>query len=246
MDLGASLPYWLKRSSAKKSGLALHLAEKGGLATTASSFQPSVLRALQGVLLPQIKVAVVDAVQDHVHPRQVVGGAVHLLAVIVVDMLDLPRDAQQQRAGAAGRVIDGFEARLARGHNPRQDGGDLLRRVELARLLARAAGKLADEVFVGIAQDVALGIVQPEVDGVQVDQNFGDEVVFVFFGAAQFGGGEVEVFEQLVEIIFAGGAHGGAFDVVEDLGQVVEDEFGWGFLAARAARLWKSSAGRRK
>ena len=38
-----------------------------------------------------------------------------------------------------------------------EDVGNLLRRVELARLLARAGGKLADQVFVGIAQRVDVG-----------------------------------------------------------------------------------------
>ena len=33
----------------------------------------------------------------------------------------------------------------------------MLRRIELARLFARASGELADQVFVGIAEDVAVG-----------------------------------------------------------------------------------------
>src|SRR5690606_39877448 len=43
------------------------------------------------------------------------------------------------------------------GDNAREDGGDLLRRVELARLLARAGGKLADQVLVGVAERIDLG-----------------------------------------------------------------------------------------
>ena len=38
-----------------------------------------------------------------------------------------------------------------------EDVGNLLRRVELARLLAGTGGKLADQVFVGIAQRVDVG-----------------------------------------------------------------------------------------
>ena len=38
-----------------------------------------------------------------------------------------------------------------------EDAGNLLRRVELARLLAGTGGKLADQVFIGIAQRVDVG-----------------------------------------------------------------------------------------
>ena len=41
-------------------------------------------------------------------------------------------------------------------HELRQQRRDFRRRVELARLLARAGGELADQVFVHVADDVAL------------------------------------------------------------------------------------------
>jgi hypothetical protein len=39
----------------------------------------------------------------------------------------------------------------------RQNAGNLLRRVELAGLLAGTGGKLADQVFIGVAQGVLVG-----------------------------------------------------------------------------------------
>ena len=44
---------------------------------------------LQSVFIPQIEALVVDAVQDHVHPREVVSRGIHLLPVEVADFLDL-------------------------------------------------------------------------------------------------------------------------------------------------------------
>ena len=42
-------------------------------------------------------------------------------------------------------------------HDGREDVGNLLRRVELARLLARAGGKLAHQVFISLAQRINVG-----------------------------------------------------------------------------------------
>jgi hypothetical protein len=39
----------------------------------------------------------------------------------------------------------------------RQNAGNLLRRVKLARLLAGTGGELADQIFIGIAQRVGVG-----------------------------------------------------------------------------------------
>lgn len=137
---------------------------------------------LQRVLVLQIESLVVDAVQDHVHAGEVVCGRVHLLSIEAAHVLDLLRHAQQQGAGAAGGVIDVLEAPFPGGDDLGQNGADFLRRVELARLLSRAAGELADEVFVGIAQHVGLGIGQAEVDLVKVAEHLGDEFVFLALG----------------------------------------------------------------
>ena len=69
---------------------------------------------------------------------------------------------EQQRAGAAGEIQHALQPLLRAGLRflavQRDDGGEdvgnLLRGVELARLLAGPGGKLADQVFVGIAQRV--------------------------------------------------------------------------------------------
>ncbi len=221
---GASLPYWLKRSSLVNKGLALHCAEKGRIGDNGLRLQFRVLRMLEGVFLLDVKLAVVDAVEDHVHPREVVGRAVHLLPVKHAHILYLPRHAQEQRTGAAGRVIDGLELLLARGHQLGKDLGDLLRGVKFASLLACAACKLPDEVFVGVAQDIGIGLLQLEVDLVEVGEHLGDDQVAGLGRLAEFGAVEVHVFKEVVKVLFAFGAHGTLLYAQENALEVRQDE----------------------
>jgi hypothetical protein len=102
---------------------------------------------------------------------------------------------EQQGAGAAGEVHHALQPLLGPGLRflavQRDDGGEdvgnLLRGVELARLLAGPGGELADQVFIGIAQRV-------DVRG-ELRQPFGDLLddgaelgVPVGVGLAQLGG----------------------------------------------------------
>ena len=178
----------------------------------------------QGVLVPQVEALVVDAVQDHVHAGEVVGGRVHLLTVEFPHVLDLLRHPQQQRGRAAGGVIGALELLLPGGDDPGEDGADLLRGVELARLLPRTAGELADEVFVGIAQHVGIGIAEPEVDLVEVDEHLGDEFVFLVLGFSELGRAEIEILKQSLEVFLAIVPHGAGLDVFEDGGEFLQNE----------------------
>ena len=87
-----------------------------------------------------------------------------------IDLADAVRPhavahVQQQRARAAGKVehavqllpLAGLRLLAVERDDGGEDAGDLLRRVKLARLLARAGRELADQVFVGIAQRVGVG-----------------------------------------------------------------------------------------
>jgi len=179
---------------------------------------------LQGVLVPQVKTLIVNTVQDHVHPCQVVGGRVHLLTVELPDILALLRHPQEQRGRAASGVIGTLELLLPGGDDLGENGADLLRSVELARLLPRATGELADEVFVGIAQHVGLGVVEPEVDLVQVDEHLGDEFVLLVLGFPQLGRAEIEILEQSLEVFLAIVSHRAGLNVLQDGGEFLQDE----------------------
>ena len=121
----------------------------------------------QGVAVVDFELGVLHPVQQHVHAGEVVGGDVLFLAV---DLADAVRPhalahVEQQGAGAAGKVQHAFQRFFlpglgflaVQGDDGGEDVGNLLRGVELARLLAGPGGKLADQVFIGIAQRVDVG-----------------------------------------------------------------------------------------
>ena len=105
--------------------------------------------------------------QQYAHASEVVGGDVLFLAVNLVDAMRPHALAhiEQQRVRPTGEIHHAFQALLFPGggflavarHDGREDVGNLLRRVELARLLARAGGKLAHQVFISLAQCVNVG-----------------------------------------------------------------------------------------
>ncbi|MNJ54497.1 hypothetical protein D3C77_499380 [compost metagenome] len=73
------------------------------------------MRSAQRIAELDVELVIVDVVQKHIHPRQVVGGVVHLLAEepIFDDMgVEMLFRLQQQRAGTARRVVDLVDACL--------------------------------------------------------------------------------------------------------------------------------------
>ena len=104
---------------------------------------------------------VLDAVEDEVHPGDRRGRQVLLLAVDLAEersrvaaralhVLDRP---EQHAAGAAGRVVDALA--LLRVEDVDHHPDDAARGVELSCLLAlRDVGEPADQVLVGVAEDV--------------------------------------------------------------------------------------------
>ena len=186
-----------------------------------------VARVAQGVALLVLPHR--DAVQDHVDARDVVGGDVGLLPVqeqlphVAAVLLDVADALQQQAAGAAGPVADAH-ARLGfqhLGHEKADFGGG----VELAAGFAGLAGEVADQVFVGVAEQVVgdvgavEGLAAEVVD--QVDQLVAGQ--FVLFVEVDLAGedavevvlpvgigpldGEHGVVERLPELPLGGARH---------------------------------------
>ena len=116
-------------------------------------------RVDQGVAVGDVELLVRDVVQEHVDPAQVVGGQVDLLAEVALPHLAVAEDLlvlQQHRPRAAGRVVDLVDLGLADDRDPRQELGDLLRRVVLAARLAGRRGVHLHEVLVGVAEQVVV------------------------------------------------------------------------------------------
>jgi len=121
-------------------------------------------------------------VQHHVHPAERPGAAIDLLpkkAVVVPSMLrNFVGYADQQRAGAAGRVADAV-ARL-RFEELRQQHRDLTRGIELSAFFARSTGKVFNHVHISVADDV-----------------------FIYTGGAKIEARVGEIFQQVLETAVA-------------------------------------------
>ena len=174
----------------------------------------------QGVAVVDLELAVLDPVQQHVHARQVVGGDVLLLPVDHADAVrsHLMAHIEQQRPGTAGEVQHAVQFFLfagggflaIEGDDAREDGGDGLRRVELPGLLAGAGGELADQVLVGIAEDVGAGGKPGDALG-DLGKDGAELLVAVGGRPAQLFRVEVDLGEQPLEV----GGEGFVFDVLE-------------------------------
>jgi hypothetical protein len=134
-------------------------------------------------------------------------------------------NVQQQRAGATGKVEHAVQMLFRpRGgflavqrDDARQDAGNLLRRVELARLLAGAGGKLADQVFIGVAQRVLVGGELRQPLGNRLDD--GAELgITRFIALAQLFRIQIDLGKQPAE----GAGEGFVLDIVEALLQGVQ------------------------
>ena len=145
-------------------------------------------------------------VQDHVHTRQAAGGGVLFLPVEGDLGAGFITHLQQQRAGAAGRVINGGGVGglcVANANNLRHYAADLSGGIELALALAALRGEVPHQVFVGVTQDVVtLGAVLGKIECFVLED--GDEVgkpVHHFLAAAELGGVvEVRQVGQLIGI----------------------------------------------
>ena len=133
------------------------------------SAEPGVVdpveRIGEGVAVAQL--GVIDAVDDHAHPRHADGGEVALLPVETRFARGFGTGAQEEGAGTAGGVVDGEDAGAGvvrdadeAGHHAAHFG----RGVELALGLARLGGEVAHQVFIGVADQVVVrGAVAGEV-----------------------------------------------------------------------------------
>ena len=199
------------------------LSRKRGIGDDGLEAFAGVLRLGKGILVADVEVTVVNVVENHIHPRQVVSGRVHLLAVDHTEFLYLFSYTKEERSGTAGGVIDGLNAGLSGSDEFGKNLGNLLRGVELAGGFAGAAGELTDEVFVGVAKDVGFGVVELEVDFIEGAEDIDEGSVTIAIGFTKFGGIEVDGFEEVVEIVFGFMAHGGLLNVFQDALYVFED-----------------------
>ena len=164
--------------------------------------------------------AVGVAVEDHVHLRQRPGGVVLLLAVDRDAARRLVGRLEQQRPGAAGRVVDGLVLARVRADadDLRHDARDLGRRVELALALAGLGGEVPHQVLVGVAEQVvALGPVAAEVQVVEDRDQLGQPVLHLLAVAELLLVVEVGQVDDLLQVVGLGELADDLVDLVADL-----------------------------
>ena len=128
---------------------------------------------------------------------------------------------QQQRAGAAGRVINFVDAGLPVHGELRNQTGHMLRGEDLADGFADVGGVVGNEEFVGIAKEVDVtGIEVAKVQLGHALEHGGQAGVFVFDRIAQAVAGGVEVGKQAFDVALRRIAAGGAFDGGKDGGEI--------------------------
>ena len=111
----------------------------------------------QRVAQLNIELVVVDVVQEHVHPCQVIRGVVDFLAVEPVFddvFVKLFLGLQQQRAGAARRVIDFVDAGLLVQGQLGNQSRHLLRGKKFSARLTCIRRIVGDKKFVGVAEQI--------------------------------------------------------------------------------------------
>ena len=144
--------------------------------------------------------------QEHVHPRQCPGAAVHFLAeegeIVAAGFFHQRRRLDQQSGGTAGRIADAV-AGLGLGQAGEQPR-DLLGRVELACLLAGIGGEALDQVDVGIADHILGDARWTQVELGEIFQQIFQATVAIL-GLAEVGFGvEVDVAKDAIELGLVG------------------------------------------
>ena len=128
----------------------------------------------------------------------------------------------EEAAGDAGGVVD-FHARLGLedlGH----DRADLGRSVELTSALSPTLSELADEVFVALADDVRLNVVEPKALGADGLDEVGEAVV-VKVSLAVGGGVEIDAIDDALQerVIQGDGPHVSGDTFADLVGELADD-----------------------
>ena len=140
-----------------------------------------------------------------IHASQVVGGRIELLSIVFdrCSRWQLLAYGQQQRTGPHSRVIElekGILLRCPLGNDLRQDLADLMGCIEFSALLARAGGKLADEIFIDFTKNV-LAIFALILHPIHKLHNIVQRFCPFIGGASQTGIPQIDVIENALEIL---------------------------------------------
>ena len=164
--------------------------------------------------IPQldIKVVVIDPVEEHIHTRQIVGRRIYFLPIkspLYLPCLKEAASLQEKRTRATSGVIDLIYLRLPMDCKSCDELGDLWRGKELPTRLTRIGGIVRDQVLVGIAEEVNLTLLEgTEIQVCNPLHHRTEAAVLLLDACPQTGTRRVEVGKEPLEIGLGGIAHG--------------------------------------
>ena len=179
-----------------------------------------VLRGDQRILPHDVEFIKLDVMQEHIDAAEVVGGQVDLLpekppldVILAQHLFHL----QQQRAGAAGGVIDLVNPCFPDGAEPSQQLRNIRWSKILAAFLACVGGVHTHQVFVSVTEQVgidAAGIIQRHLR--YAVQQFGQHLVPLGHRFPNGFAVHVVVVEQPGKVVFRIAAGGAALNMGKD------------------------------
>ena len=157
--------------------------------------------------------------QEHIDAAKVVGGQVNLLTVEAALDIILAQHffhLQQQRTGAAGRVIDLVDFRFADGAEASQQLRNIGRREILTALFTGIGSVHSHQIFVGIAKQVGIDAISREQRHLRYAvQQLHQHLVALGNSFANCLAVHIEIVKQTRKVVFRIAAGGAALNVVE-------------------------------
>ena len=121
-----------------------------------------MLRFQQRVFQTDVEIVVVHVMQEHIDATEVIGGGIDFLSEVFQVWILLANSLgklQQQRAGAAGRVVDLLDIGIIPRSQLRQQLRDLLGCEELTTTLTRLRRIHLHQELVSVAKGVIVSVV---------------------------------------------------------------------------------------
>ena len=166
-----------------------------------------MLRRGERVAMGDVKLIVVDIVEEHIDAAQVVGSDIDLLPVKALPHMIAAQNLsrlEQQRTRTAGWVVDLVDLRFSVDGNARQQLRHLLRREVFAAALARVGGVHAHQVLISITESVdGVVLIAAQLHIADAVHQLDKALVALGDRATQLVAVHVHIVEQALEVVLA-------------------------------------------
>ena len=174
----------------------------------------------QRIFVGDVELIKINIVQEHIDTAQVVGRQVDFLTEEALTHILLAQNLsrlQQQRAGAASRVIDLVDLGLAHNGKAGQQLRNLLRGEELAAALASVGGVHTHQVLIRIAKRInRVFLVFTELHRADAVQQLDKHCIALCHRSAKLVAVDINIIEQTGKVVLALSAFCRILDMTED------------------------------